>query len=500
MARRGSGIKGKLPPNPGHSSLEPTLREDYLADMLQSFRAQFQRLAGDLHGPLILACSGGSDSMALAELTAEAAKLEGRNVIVVHLDHGLREHSGEAEHLAAWAARRGLPLICERLPLPGSLEEDPGNLEARARELRYRALERIAKEKGARAILTGHTADDQAETLWLWLLRGTGLRGLRGIAPKRPVREGSEVRLVRPLLEFTRDQLREYLKTKGTSWLEDPSNADTSLRRNRIRHDLLPYLRETFDIDPVPGAARLGTQARDLSDFLDAQVRERRIGPETLDRFLRLERKALTSGPAALARWSISGTLAAFGVASDLNVARVLQLCEGAATGKLIELGEGIVAQFTSRHIYIGPEQLPLPLAEEIPLHRFEEGGRKLPDWGDLKIGAWTLRIREMSHDVEAPEDPHSARLDRDGLIEPLRLVNPKPGMRIRPMGAEGGKSLSQLLIDRKVPRHWRKNLVVLVDGRGELLWVAGVARGEGAPVSGKTKSCLTLDLERPSA
>ncbi len=468
--------------------------------MLQAFRNKLRSLRGQDDGAILAACSGGSDSMALAELAAGAAEIDAYKLIVAHLDHGLREESGEREHLEAWAKARGIQLISRAIDLPDSLEKEPGNLEARARELRYRALEQIAHELGAGTILTGHTADDQAETLWLWLLRGTGLRGLRGIAPARPLHDDSDLRLLRPLLDYTRDQLREYLQSRGVSWLEDPSNEDRSYRRNRIRHELLPYLRETFDMDPVPGAARLGTQARDLTDFLDGEILDHGLEPEHLGDFLRLNREALATKPPTLARWAIAGALMHKGVASDLSVARILELNKAAATGKTLELGEDMVALFTSLHVYLGPESLALPEAEEIPLHRFEPGGIILPDWGDMRLGAWTLRIRELDHYQQPPQSAAKAVFDLNALKGPLRLDNPKPGMRMRPMGAGGGKSLSDLLIDRKVPRHWRRNLIVLTDSNNTLLWVLGLARGEGAPVGPETKSCLTLDLDRASS
>jgi len=466
--------------------------------MLQDFRKAMRKLAGRPEGPILLACSGGSDSMALAELSAEAAKIEGWTPILAHLDHGLRAGSGEREHLAAWAERRDIELVGRKLDLPESLRKDPGNLEARARELRYGALEEVARETGAKTVLTGHTADDQAETLWLWLLRGTGLRGLRGIAPTRPISEGSEIQLVRPLLDCTRVQLRDYLTERGLAWLEDPSNADKGFRRNRIRHELLPFLRERFEIDPVPPAARLGCQARELSDFLDREIAERGLTPAAERGRLRLDRRDLKDAPAALASWAVSAALAETGSSGHFKLARILELNRGEGTGKTIELGEGRFVRFTPEHIYLGsgdwtPE-------DEIPRQRLEAGGLTLPGSGELRIGDWILRIRELPGPADPPTGPARALFDRGGLKEPMRLVNPRPGMRIRPLGAGGAKSLADLLIDRKVPRQGRGDLLVLLDAEDQLLWVAGIARGAQAPLRAKTKLSLALDLERASS
>ena len=185
-------------------------------------------------GGLVAAVSGGSDSVALLLLLTSTP----RKVVVAHLDHGLRSDSAQdAQWVRALAERLGYPFESERLEVARLAEERGGNLEATARELRYGFLAKVAKKHQAQAILTAHTEDDQAETVLLQLLQGTG-RGL-GMRPRRG-------KVVRPLLELSRSTLRAYLECKKQDWLEDISNADTSLDRNYLRHEVFPKLKQRF--------------------------------------------------------------------------------------------------------------------------------------------------------------------------------------------------------------------------------------------------------------
>ncbi|MDX2007831.1 MAG: tRNA lysidine(34) synthetase TilS, partial [Meiothermus sp.] len=170
-------------------------------------------------GPLVAGVSGGSDSVALLLLLTSTPK----RVIVAHVDHGLRpESEADAQWVRALAERLGYAFETERFQVAQIAEEKGGNLEAVAREIRYSFFARVAKKHRAGAILTAHTQDDQAETVLLQQVQGTG-RAL-GMRPKRG-------KVVRPLLETSRPVLRAYLEAKGQDWLEDLSNADTSLDR-----------------------------------------------------------------------------------------------------------------------------------------------------------------------------------------------------------------------------------------------------------------------------
>lgn len=209
---------------------------------------------------VLVACSGGADSTALALLLARSARRLGLAAVsIAHLDHALRPDSrDDAAFVEDLAARLELPAISERHPVKRRRGESP---EAAARRVRYAFLERAAKATGSTVIVTAHHMDDQAETVLLRILRGTGPRGLAAIRPKRPLRRGSRIRLVRPLLVFRRERLREWLTRWGQAWREDPTNASGNVRA-RLRNRAIPVLRECAGRDPVPLLARLAENSR----------------------------------------------------------------------------------------------------------------------------------------------------------------------------------------------------------------------------------------------
>jgi tRNA(Ile)-lysidine synthase len=212
---------------------------------------------------VVVAVSGGPDSVALLR-AALAAPFP---VVAAHLNHGLRgaESDGDeafvAELCAALAAT-GVPalsFVSRRLDAAAEARAAGANLEATARRLRYEWLAEVARAAGAAWVATGHTADDQAETVLHRLLRGTGLQGLRGVAGRRDLAPG--VGLVRPLLQTTRAEVRAYLESLGQPFRVDSSNSDLTRMRNRIRHELLPHLAARYNPAVASVLARLAAQA-----------------------------------------------------------------------------------------------------------------------------------------------------------------------------------------------------------------------------------------------
>ena len=208
--------------------------------------------------PVIVACSGGPDSLALLALACAA----GFAPVAVHVDHGLRPGSdAESAVVAARAGHLGAEFATERVEVGVG-----GNVEARARDARYDVLERVLIERGARAILVGHTADDLAETVIVNLLRGSASTGLAGM----PVVRGS---IVRPMLGIRRIETEALCAELGLDPIRDPTNDDRSLLRNWVRHELLPQLGERVDRDLTPILARQAGLLRDESEYLDALAR-----------------------------------------------------------------------------------------------------------------------------------------------------------------------------------------------------------------------------------
>lgn len=242
---------------------------------------------------LVLAVSGGPDSMCLLAREAEAAQKDGQTCVVAHVNYGLRASSaGDAVFVQAWAARYGFPCEVRRISEEERLARR-GNLEAWARDMRYTFFEEIRKHYGAEAILIAHTADDQAETVLMRLLQGTGLRGLAGMRAETGF-------LRRPLLTWRRRDILSYLQERGVPFRTDETNADVTLLRNRLRHEILPLL-EQKDPRFVEKLCAVAQQAQvSLQELAKAQERWLAVHTSTQNGWLRVEKAALERTPQLL--------------------------------------------------------------------------------------------------------------------------------------------------------------------------------------------------------
>jgi tRNA(Ile)-lysidine synthase len=385
--------------------------------------------------PLLVMVSGGADSICLLDV---AVRL-GARVGALHVDHGLRPDSGEDAALCRRAcARLDVPLAVERLE--GLDPAAAGNLQAAAREARYALAERHAEGDYASA----HTATDQLETLLYRLAVSPGRRALLGMRPRRG-------RLVRPLLDVTRGEARAYCAERGLDWRDDPSNEDLLFARARVRHEVVPALRE---LNPALERTVADTidQLRDEAAVLDDAVRAAGSPPFALD--------ALRRMPRALARLVLRAAAeAATGgpVALPLRDAdRILAL---AASGTaVVELAGGVraVAEYGAVRFERGPRDAsPEPARLAVP--------------GRVRFGPWEMEARQGAGDD---------LLDAAALGQVLTVRAWRHGDRMRPAGLGGSKTLQDLFTDRKVPRAERATWPV-VEAAGEIACVPAVAVGE---------------------
>lgn len=244
--------------------------------LLSQVRLAWNRLGSPSPG-LIVAVSGGPDSVALLRALLEVRPCSDIPLVVAHLNHLLRGSESDADetfvrelHARLSVQADHLRLVCHRLDLSALARQEHANLEAIARRERYRWLAEVAVAHGLRHVVTGHTANDQAETVLHRLLRGTGIEGLRGIAFRRPLT--AEVEVVRPLLQVTRKEVEAYLEQMGQPARQDSSNEDLRLTRNRLRHELLPLLARDYNPRIAEVLTRLAQQAEELAQEQQTQA------------------------------------------------------------------------------------------------------------------------------------------------------------------------------------------------------------------------------------
>ena len=295
---------------------------------------------------LVVGLSGGADSVALLDALALLRGPRGFRLVAAHLDHGLRRASADdAAFCAALCRHLDVPLRTGAADVRGRAGREDGGLEAAGRRARYLFLRRVAREEQAAAIAVAHTRDDQAETLLLRLLRGAGATGLSAMRARRG-------RLLRPLLAVSRDEVVAHLHARSLEWREDPSNADPVHMRNRVRHELLPYLESRFN----PRARAVIARAASL--LADEAAHLRREAAALLAASARRDGDALVLHRAALARAPVPVARAAVreavrrcgglrGVGS-VHVERVVALARGPApSGRAVALPGGRAARFT---------------------------------------------------------------------------------------------------------------------------------------------------------
>jgi tRNA(Ile)-lysidine synthase len=430
--------------------------------------------------PVVVACSGGPDSLALLALAADA----GLEPVAVHVDHGARPGSAaEAEIVAGFAERLGTGFAAEAVVVP------PGpNFEARARDARYEALERARERLGATAVLVGHSRDDQAETVLLNMLRGAGVSGLAGM----PARRGT---IVRPLLEVSRADLAAVCAELGLAPIQDPMNADPAHRRVWLRREVIPGLEAGANRDLREVLARQATVARADSDLLDDLAGELLARAAGMDPG-GLEVAVLAESPDALARRAVRLWLGA-PPPPVAHVEAVMAVVR--EERRATELPGGVVVSRSGGQLHRTSET---PTAESRPDVR--SVALDLPGMAagfGMELTAWV----ERAAPVRWPDGRWTAVLDADLAGDRAVLRPAAPKERFVPLGMGGHKAVADALAEAGVPAHARPGHPILArpeaedadgDPDGSALWVLGYRIDDRVRVSPGTRRFLWLTVE----
>jgi tRNA(Ile)-lysidine synthase len=477
-------------------------------------------------GRVVVALSGGPDSVALFRLLRE---LESAGELIVagavHLNHGLRDTADRDEQFSrALAIELGVPFRSDLVDVRGRAHTLGVSLEDAGRRARYELFERVATELNADAVATGHTRDDQAETFLLRLIRGAGPRGLGGIHPAVALQaplatEAPEAgRVIRPLLDVGRDELRVYLADLGQGFCDDESNSDTSIPRNRIRHTLLPLLTREFSPGIVDVLAREAAIARDDEDRLQAEAIDL-LDSIVLDGSNRLHRgpqglQPATHAPATETVELNARALSALHPALRTRVARLVlaMLAPSRFLGfehveRLLALADESQAADTSvslpgQQAWRQGEVIVLSRKPFAPFANSFEIRLSIP--GEATAGEWVVTADTDQGagvpEVDGCQGPSrfsvAARADR--LTSPLTVRSRRPGDRFRPAGLGGrARKVQDELVDRKVPRQQRDFLPLVVDSAGTIVWIVGGSVAEDFRVTGPSQGVIFLKARR---
>ena len=427
---------------------------------------RFDRIlaASGLRPPLLLAVSGGVDSMVLADLFLHASDPAFRDISVAHCNFHLRGADSDADQalVADWCGRSGVPFF--HADFDTCAETGKGeSLEMAARRLRYAWLGALCRERGFTAVVVAHQEDDNVETFFLNLLRGTGPKGLCGMRMlSRPEETPAGVPLFRPLLSFSREELLSYARDRGLSWREDATNADVRFRRNRIRHELFPVLARIH-----PGFRRTLTEdmarlqemcavAEEAACDLEREVEEppepgeiRRLGIERLSSCRHLH-------------FVLHRLLAPYGFPSESVDALTRLLLGGAPPAGRTFYGRNFRAEVSATHVLVfpDPEDAPAPM----PL--------TVPGPGIYPVGGRVLEISETRPPEDRRQEEGFLLFDADRLCFPFTVRGWRRGDWMHPLGlrtaagGKGRKKLSDMFTDWKYAASEKRKALV-IEGEG---------------------------------
>ena len=413
---------------------------------------------------VVVAVSGGADSLCLLSLLHMLAPALGCRLHVAHLDHALRDDSArDAAFVAAHADALGLPCAVERRDVRALARERRLSLEAAARAARYEFLRAVAAREGAACIATGHTRDDQAETLLLHLARGSGLAGLAGMAPRR-------AGLIRPLLEVSHAETLACCAALGLAPREDESNRSPAYRRNRLRHEALPLLES---IQPaasanIARAARLLAADLALIERLAAQALQRAIVESDGARVTLSMPGWAASEPEVrphMLRLLLSDLLGSSDGFDEHAYERMARALAPGAPATTLSLPKRLTLERHGARAVLGPVAASLtPLG----CYALSLPGAVETEAGNVRA-EWVTAPREW-----ATVPAHVAYMNPAACGATLTVRAWRAGDHLRPLGLSGTRKVQDVFVDHKVPRATRARIPIVEGARG-IAWVAGL-------------------------
>ncbi len=433
---------------------------------------------------ILVAFSGGPDSTALVLLLLEYQKEFPFLLHLAHFNHKLRKEADrDEEHVRKFAKKINLPLVIGHKNVREYAKKHSMNIEEAARELRYSFLKEQARKINANKIALGHNLTDQAETFLMRIIRGTGLTGLSGIYPVK------EEILIRPLIEIEKEEIEAYLKEKGVPYCLDKTNLDSRYLRNRIRLELLPFLKNRFSPKIISHFGRLSELVREEEELLEkiAQNELKKIEKEE-NRIYCIDYKKLSDYPIALKRRvlrcfikKIKGDLRGI---TYQHIYSLLNLKEN----KESHLIKGLKIKRERDLLFV-----KLNKFDEIINYAYHLGQNDRVEIKECNLKFKTEVISSFNYSELEFNDNYRAYFDFEKLKFPLLVRNRKDGDSYRPLGAPGRKKLKEIMRAKRIPLRERKFKPIFLS-QNEIIWVLGLPVSEYYKVTPLTKKVFLIE------
>lgn len=430
---------------------------------------------------IILAVSGGPDSMALLYVMNKLKNHFKYNLTVAHVNHSLRPEADEEEGLVKKCSLNlGIPFYSHKADVKKIAQQEKKSIEEVGRIVRYQFFNQLLNELNADLIATAHHQDDNAETVLLNLLRGTGIKGLRGILPVNN-------NLIRPLLGVSKSEIMDYIKENSIPYCIDESNYDPVYLRNKIRHELIPLLEKEYNPRIVEGLSKLALIAREENDFIEGQTQQtfKEVLLSKTDSTIKLKAEFLSLLPMALCKRVILHALSELAgeegwEANDIDI--ILDLMTKSGSSKIVRLKKNVTVEKVYDELVFSTVQkakISFDYLLDIP------GNIVLPTGEEYLIK--TVPVEEFD-----PKDC-IAYVDYDKCNLPLHFRSRKPGDVFSPYGLHGRKKLKDFFIDLKIPSSKRDEIPLLTGNQGDIYAVVGYRVSNLAAVDKDSKRILVI-------
>ncbi len=438
---------------------------------------------------IVAGISGGADSVCLLFVLRALMEQLSFKLTAVHVEHGLRgaESLEDAAFVERLCEETGIPCRVFHVDMEARAREEGLSPEEAGRELRYACFSRALEEAGANKIAVAHQLEDQGETLLLQLFRGAGLRGLCGMAPVRG-------RIIRPLLEISRRDMEEWLADQGISWRTDRTNLETAYTRNRLRLELLPYVEREIQPRAKEHLAKTAGRLRQVQEYLDRQAEKAyRICAEEIgersEKKVQINLEALGQQEPLMRTMVLQLALSRLGGGlRDVGAVHLeaLLALAGKETGKAWMLPGGLAARREYGSLILEKKREPesgfFTEVTEIP--------------GIYRTGGltWRFSVEEAKNSWRIPEKTYTKWFDYDTIKKCLSIRTRSPGDFLEINREHGKKKLKDYLIDCKIPRREREELLLLTEGK-HVLWILGHRISQAYKITGQTRRLLKVEV-----